>query len=92
MLDVSFTSQFKKDVKRMRKQGADMEKLDAAILSLRKREPLPERFRDHELAGNYKKHRECHLSPEWLLIYRIDEDGLILTTVRTGSHSDLFDR
>lgn len=90
MLDVAFTSQFKKDMKRKRKQGADIAKIDEIILALRKGEKLPDRNRDHELSGAYKGHRECHIEPDWLLVYRIDRDMLILTAVRTGSHSDLF--
>lgn len=90
MLDVAYTSQFKKDVRRKRKQGADLGKLDEVILRLRKGEKLPAALRDHELQGVYKGNRECHIEPDWLLIYRIDEEAVILTTVRTGSHSDLF--
>lgn len=90
MLDVVYTSQFKKDARRKRKQGAKIEKLDAAITALRKEEKLSPSMHDHELAGTYKGHRECHIEPDWLLIYKIDGDELILTAVRTGSHSDLF--
>lgn len=90
MLDLKFTSQFKKDMKRLRRQGASIEKIDAVIKTLREEGPLPERMRDHALGGNYRGHRECHIEPDWLLIYRIDEGELVLTAVRTGSHSDLF--
>ena len=90
MLDLAYTSKFKKDVKAKRKQGADLSKLDAAILSLRSGEALPESMRDHTLSGVYRGHRECHIEPDWLLVYRIDKDALVLTAVRTGSHSDLF--
>lgn len=90
MLDLKFTSQFKKDMKRLRRQGASIEKIDAVIKTLREEGPLPERMRDHALAGNYRGHRECHIEPDWLPIYRIDEGELVLTAVRTGSHSDLF--
>lgn len=90
MLDLEFTSQFKKDVRRRRKQGADLAKLDTVITLLRKGEKLPERNRDHELSGVYRGHRECHVEPDWLLIYRIDRDALVLTAVRTGSHSELL--
>lgn len=90
MLDLAFTSQFKKDMKRKRKQGADLTKIDRVITALRKGETLPVSNRDHELAGVYKGHRECHIEPDWLLIYRIDCDMLVLTAVRTGSHSDLL--
>lgn len=90
MLDLAFTAQFKKDMKRIRKQGADIAKIDAIITLLRKGEALPDANRDHALAGPYKGHRECHVEPDWLLIYRVDQGALILTAVRTGSHSDLL--
>lgn len=90
MLDLAYTTQFKKDVKRKKKQGADLRKLDAVITVLRKQEPLPDKLRDHDLSGNWQGHRECHLEPDWLLIYKVDRDRLILTAVRTGSHSDLL--
>ena len=90
MLDVAFTLQFKKDMKRKRKQGAELAKIDEAITMLRRGEPLPERNRDHALSGTYHGHRECHIEPDWLLIYRIDSDLLVLTAVRTGSHSELL--
>ena len=90
MLDVDFASQFKKDMKRKRKQGAELAKIDEVITMLRSGEPLPERNRDHALSGTYHGHRECHIEPDWLLIYRIDSDLLVLTAVRTGSHSELL--
>ena len=64
--------------------------MNAAIDALLAGETLPEKMRDHELAGSYYGHRECHIEPDWLLIYRIDHGELILTAVRTGTHSDLF--
>lgn len=90
MLDLAYTAQFKKDVKRKKKQGADLSNLDALITKLRRQDKLEDRFRDHELTGNWRGHRECHIEPNWLLIYKVDEGELILTAVRTGSHSDLF--
>ena len=90
MLDVAFTSQFKKGMKRKRKQGAELAKIDEVITMLRSGEPLPERNRDHALSGTYRGHRECHIEPDWLLIYRIDSNLLVLTAVRTGSHSELL--
>ena len=90
MLDVAFTSQFKKDMKHKRKQGADLAKIDEIITMLRRGEPLPERNRDHALSGAYRGHRECHIEPDWLLIYRLDSNLLVLTAVRTGSHSELL--
>lgn len=90
MLDVAFTSQFKKDMKCKRKQGAELAKIDEVITMLRSGEPLPERNRDHALSGTYHGHRECHIEPDWLLIYRIDSNLLVLTAVRTGFHSELL--
>lgn len=90
MLDLAFTAQFKKDMKKKRRQGANLAKIDQVISLLRNEGPLPERYRDHALSGTCKGHRECHIEPDWLLIYRIDHEMLVLTAVRTGSHSDLL--
>ena len=68
----------------------ELGKLDEAILRLRKGEKLPAALRDHELQGVYKGNRECHIEPDWLLIYRVNDEAIVLTAVRTGSHSDLF--
>lgn len=80
---------FRRDLKRVRKRGKNIDKLKAAIIKLSAGEMLPASYRDHFLTGNYKGFRECHIEPDWLLIYRMTEAALIL--VRTGSHSDLFD-
>lgn len=85
---LSQTSQFKKDVKRMRKRGADLDKLKKIIQQLLSGEELDERHRDHALSGNWSGRRDCHIQPDWLLIYRRDAEELRLE--RTGSHSDLF--
>lgn len=85
------TSQFKKDYKRAKKRGLDMRELQAVLDKLCAEEPLDERHRDHELSGSYIGFRECHVHPDWLLIYAIDRGQLILTASRTGTHSDLFD-
>ncbi len=90
MLRIFYTAKFKKDYKRLKKQGKDMAKLASILEDLAKGEPLPEERRDHLLAGAYKGHRECHIEPDWLLIYRIEDDELVLTAVRTGSHSEMF--
>lgn len=90
MLALKFTSKFKKDYKLAKRQGKDLSKLESTIEMLRKEETLPGFMRDHELSGNYKAHRECHLEPDWLLIYLIDHGELTLTAVRTGSHAELF--
>ncbi len=88
MLEVRATTCFKKEVKKAARQQKDMQKLGKVIDSLQAEKPLPERNLDHALTGNYVGHRECHLSPDWLLIYKIENGALIL--VRTGSHSELF--
>ena len=84
------TSQFKRDFKLAEKQGLDMNELAKVITILANGETLPEKYRDHELQGNYKRHRECHIESDWLLVYRVERDELICTAVRTGTHSDLF--
>ena len=87
---VKFTTQFKKDYKVAVKRGLKTALLDAVIADLANGVPLPERNSDHALGGNWVGHRECHILPDWLLIYRIDGDVLVLTLTRTGTHSDLF--
>ena len=89
---VKATSQFKKDYKLAMKRGLKISLLDEVIALLSRGEELPEKYRDHALIGNWLGHRECHILPDWLLIYRIENDVLVLTLSRTGSHSDLLDR
>lgn len=90
MLTPSYTSQFNRDKKRMLKQAGNKEKeLKNIMKKLCKQEPLAARHRDHGLSGNWRDHRECHIKPDWLLIYRIEGGEICL--VRTGSHADLFD-
>jgi mRNA interferase YafQ len=84
------TNRFRKDYKLMQKRNLDISLLDEVIKKLAQDIPLPAANRDHELTGDYVGHRECHIQPDWLLIYRIDNDILVLTLTRTGSHSDLF--
>lgn len=79
---------FKKDLKKAIKRGCDMNLLADVVDKLQKGEPLPEKNKDHALLGSWKGHRECHITPDWLLIYRIFEDTLILSLIRTGTHSD----
>jgi len=88
MLKLVTVRQFEKDVALAVKRGKNMDKLKAVITNLVNQEPLSPTYKDHLLAGNYTNHRELHLEPDWLLIYKIDEIELIL--IRTGSHSDLF--
>lgn len=90
MFEIFYTTQFKKDFKRAKKQGKDISKLISILSILQKQEQLPELHRDHNLTGNYLGFRECHITPDWLLIYKVEEDKLILTLVRTGLHSELF--
>lgn len=88
--EVRFTSQFKKDIKLAQKHGKDIEKLFSVVDILASGEPLPAKFRDHDLTGDYKGCRECHIEPDWLLIYEQDNGLLILMLNRVGSHSELF--
>ena len=88
MLQVSFTGQFKKDYKLCKKRGYNMELLQSVIEVLSIPDVLPEKNKDHSLTGNYANKRECHILPDWLLIYRLEGNELVL--YRKGSHSDLF--
>lgn len=84
------TTQFKKDLKKAQKRGYDLELLKYVIKKLSDGENLDEKYKDHPLIGNYSNRRECHIQPDWLLIYQIVESDLILVLTRTGTHSDLF--
>lgn len=88
MLDLLYTSRFKKDVKLMKKRGKDMKKLESIVTLLAFEQEIPAKYRDHALLGNYAEHRECHIEPDWLLIYKLPDGALRLE--RTGTHSDLF--
>ena len=90
MLTLTTTSQFRKDYKLAKKRGYDMSLLENVLQQLLDCKPLEEKHRDHALTGNYLGFRECHIQPDWLLIYAIDSGTLILTASRTGTHSDLF--
>ena len=90
MLTVKFTTAYKKSYKLMKKRGKNLSLLEEVIDTLRQGKALEERLRDHELKGNLKGFRECHIQPDWLLIYLIENDILTLTLVDTGSHSDLL--
>ena len=89
MYRIDFTNAFKADVKRARKRGLDIESLEKIVDDLQKGIPLEPKHRDHALGGNYTGSRECHIKPDWLLVYYILEEWLVLK--RTGTHSDLFD-
>lgn len=84
------TTQFKKDFKLAMKRSMKIELLEEVIAMLAMGETLPDKHKDHALTGNWVGHRECHILPDWLLIYRIEDEVLILTLARTGTHSDLF--
>lgn len=90
MLDIILSNQFKKDLKLAQKRSCDMNRLRKVVNTLAQNRPLPAKYKDHKLAGAYHSFRECHIEPDWLLIYRIDDNALALFLFRTGSHSDLF--
>lgn len=87
---IQFTNQFKKDLKLAKKQGKDLDKLFEVINILANGEKLDTKFKDPDLSGSYKGTRECHIEPDWLLIYEIDNNALILMLYRLGTHSELF--
>lgn len=91
MLDIIFSSQFRKDYKRIKKSGhKDIRKLQDILLLLANEKPLEARYNNHPLQGVLKGYFDCHIEPDWLLIYRIDKDANCLKLARTGSHSELF--
>lgn len=92
MLKPEFTGQFKRDYKLAVKRGCDPQKLAKVITMLCEEQPLPDMYRDHALVNsrNYNNMRECHIQPDWLLVYKIVQEALVLKLIRTGSHSDLF--
>ena len=88
MLKPFYTNQFRRDYKLQQKRRKNLDLIDDLIRLLAKEEPLPAKNRDHPLQGNYKSYRECHIEPDWLLIYKVEGDSIYF--VRTGTHSDLF--
>ena len=84
------SSRFKKDLKQCVRRNLDISKMDYVVEMLISGKKLPGKHRDHNLTGNWSTHRECHIEPDWLLMYRIENDLLVLTLTRTGTHSDLF--
>ena len=92
MLTIRYTTRFKKDFKTVKKRGYDTQQLEEVLEILSSGQPLPLQYNDHTLAGDYKGHRECHITYDWLLIYKIKDDELILKLTRTGTHSDLYRR
>lgn len=87
-MNIVYTSQFRKDFKKIVSQGKDISKLEQVIDFLLVGEKLPSNYNDHSLVGKWKNHRDCHIEPDWILIYRLTKDSLVLE--RTGSHSQLF--
>lgn len=90
MLELVTTTAFRNDLKLAKKRGYDLSLIEVVLDMLLEEQILPERYKDHALLGNYTGFRECHILPDWLLIYSINESELILTASRTGTHSDLF--
>lgn len=90
MLEIVMSNQFKRDLKLIAKRGYNLDLLDEVVNKLANREELPIKNRDHGLTGKYAGFRECHIQPDWLLVYRMEEQELILFLSRTGTHSDLF--
>ena len=90
MLTIKYQAAFKKDYKRVKKRGYDIRLLEKTIALLAEGKALPSEYRDHALVGDYSGCRECHIAPDWLLVYEIIEDELLLYLTRTGTHSDLF--
>ena len=90
MLTIKYQNAFKKDFKTVKKRGYPIAKLEKVISLLANQESLPPAYKDHALIGNFVGCRECHIMPDWLLVYEVNDEDLILYLLRTGSHSDLF--
>ena len=90
MLEIVRSTQFKKDLKKIIKQGKDLDLLQEIVEALQRQESLLPKNCDHSLSGNWKGYRECHISPDWLLIYKSEDQLKLLRLARTGSHSELF--
>ena len=90
MLTIKYQATFKKDYKRIKKRGYDVRLLERVVELLAAGQELPPKYRDHLLTGDYSGCRECHIAPDWLLVYEIAQDELLLYLMRTGTHSDLF--
>lgn len=90
MLTIKYERSFKKDYKRVVRREYNIQLMEHVIELLANRSPLPPKYKDHALTGDYTGCRECHITPDWLLVYRINNEELILILTRTGTHSDLF--
>ena len=91
MLEIVLSNRFKKDLKMAKKRGYKLDLLNDIVEKLARQEPLPKKNRDHSLTGDFIGFRECHIQTDWLLVYRVNDEELILFLTRTGTHSDLFD-
>ena len=89
-LEIKTSSKFKRDLKRIMARGYSLAHMNEVISALAEKQALPPEYRDHALTGKWTGYRECHIQPDWLLIYRVEKDELILLLVRSGTHSDLF--
>ena len=90
MYKLRYTTKFQKNVKLMKKRGKNLNKLNCVLELLVQGEVLPQKYCDHLLTGNYEGYRECHIEPDWLLVYKVINDELIIVLLTTGTHSDLF--
>lgn len=90
MLEIVLSNRFRKDLKQSAKRGYKLVMLNEVVELLARREQLPDKYKDHDLMGNFAGFRECHIQPDWLLVYRVHEEKLLLFLSRTGTHSDLF--
>ena len=90
--EIHYTATYRRDLKRIAKRGLDLSLLKEVIIQLAEGNKLDTKYRDHELVGTYRGRRECHIQPDWLLIYEYDRGNLILILTRTGTHSDLFEK
>ena len=90
--EIASTHQFEKDVRLAKKRGFDITKLTSIVEKLAKGKPLPAKYKDHPLSGEFTGNRECHIQPDWLLVYKKEETIQLIKLVRTGRHADLFDK
>ena len=90
MLTLKTTTKFNRDLKLIKKRGYNIKKLEVIVNKLLREETLEAKYKDHKLSGEYEGCRECHIEPDWLLVYYVENDILTLTLSRTGTHSDLF--
>ena len=90
MYTIKYTTRMRKDIQRVKRRGKNISKLFAVLELLKTGEPLPEKYRDHQLKGDLDDLRECHIENNWLLVYRIVEDELVLLATATGTHADIF--